>query len=768
MQQIVTITRLIGRNMDRSSSTKKTHYVFEKNNQPTQANQDKSKIENDKNFNIRNLAVKKEYVMTGGKSHEFIIFYESESFSAESLIKDPSLKLKKEEDTNQVKENFINLIRNKTKDESVIDKIKQSLFTSITVARPFNESEISTHNKLINISGKFNELSNNLTKVKLAKVEKEKALIELKKFQEFSNEKKLASDEVKNLLHKLDDKNLSDAELISLLKPISISIEKKEIEQALNDLGSKKEKISREEFTALKDKLAYLNEESITLKNAEDIKFFEDHLKTLENSSDEKSIALRTKLENTITYLKTKPRILEISKRHESQNIKLKASELLIAKNLFERKSLISKISNNELLTTEELKFFKKYVTDVTFDEDSKSFKITDKYLFDEMSDNEVLLFDQKLEILNKFPKNESLSKEERKNLKILIGESLSKEESTILKNLNLKKSLESKISEEKLFKIISDLNEKLDGYSSIKSNRELVSDIHYLLFENLNLTRQLNELNNTIKSKLSDTELNALIAELGIKSDQKLSSLKIGLKIKPDNEKIEFLINKLKMLIASLDTEIPKLESELQPIQESKTSLEKIFDENNKASKKEGKNINLTDANLFYEHILENAKKFGIEIRENTSQSYKAKASESTETESITNQSDSNDLSDKENISSDTNNKSKITVKTELSSQTWSKVNASSPRKSEKFLTSKQITANSSNLKTITEANIQKQIIASSDESSNSELSSFSEDESKENITNQAQSNTISTRSARDVGKDLLINPNNLKKPNN
>ena len=237
-------------------------------------------------------------------------------------------------------------------------------------------------------------------------------------------------------------------------------------------------------------------------------------------------------------------------------------------------KSLISKISNNELLSTEELKFLKKYVTDVTFDEDLKLFKITDKYLFDEMSDNEVLLFDQKLEILNKFPKNESLSKEERKNLKILIGESLSKEESTILKNLNLKKLLESKISEEKLFKIISDLNEKLDGYSSIKSNRELVSDMHYLLFENLNLTRQLNELNNSIKSKLSDTELNALIAELGIKSDQKLSSLKIGLKIKPDNEKIAFLINKLEKQIASLDTEIPKLESELQPIQESKTRV--------------------------------------------------------------------------------------------------------------------------------------------------------------------------------------------------
>jgi hypothetical protein len=279
MQQIITITRLIGRNMDRSSSIKKTHYVFEKNNQPVQANQDKSKIENDKNFNIRNLAVKKEYVTTRGKSHEFIIFYESESFSAESLIKDPSLKLKKEEDTNQVKENFINLIRNKTKDESVIEKIKQSLFTSITVARPFNEREISTHNNLINISAEFNKLSNNLAKAKLAKAEKEKVLIELNKFQKISNEKKLASDEGKNLLRKLDDENLSDAELISLLKPISISIEKKEIEQALNDLDSKREKLSAEEFTALKDKLANLNEESNSLKNAKDIKFFEDHLK---------------------------------------------------------------------------------------------------------------------------------------------------------------------------------------------------------------------------------------------------------------------------------------------------------------------------------------------------------------------------------------------------------------------------------------------------------------------------------------------------------
>jgi formamidopyrimidine-DNA glycosylase len=237
---------------------------------------------------------------------------------------------------------------------------------------------------------------------------------------------------------------------------------------------------------------------------------------------------------------------------------------------------------------------------------------------------------------------------------------------------------------------------------------------------------------------------------------------------INSHNEKLISLINKLKTEKDALKVKIPNIEAEFNNKLKEKSGLVKTQHKNEKLSLKEGMNINLTDANLFYENIIENADKFGIEIRENTSQSYNAKASASTETESITNQSDSNDLSDKENISIDTNNKSKITGKTEISSQTWSKVNASSPRKSEKFLTSKQITANSSNVKTITEANIQRQIIASSDESSNSESSSFSEDESKENITNQAQSNTISTRSARDVGKDLLINPNNLKKPNN
>ena len=535
----------------------------------------------------------------------------------------------------------------------------------------------------------------------------------------------------------------------------------------------------------MNDKLAGLNQELDVLKNAKDIKFFEDKLKTLENSADEKSIALIIKLKNTINNLKIEPKILEISKKHESIKIELKTHELLVAKNLLERKLIISKISSNKALSIKELQFLEKFINDVSFNEKSTSFIIKDKDLWDDMSNDQVSLFDKKLEILNKIPKENSSSGEEQKFLsdedqeflKNLIGEKLSINESTIVENLTSIKSLEIKNSKEKLLEIISekelldkidDLNKKLGKNLSSKSYIELLSDTNYLLSEDAKLTKQLSGLKSSIKNKLSDTELNALIAELGTKSNQKLSSPKIGLKINSHNEKLISLINKLKTEKDALKVKIPNIEAEFNNKLKEKSGLVKIQHKNEKLSLKEGMNINLTDANLFYENIIKNAEKFGIEIRENASQPYKAKASASTETESITNQSDSNDLSDKENISSDTNNISKITVKTEFSSQTWSKVNASSPRKSEKFLTSKQITANSSNIKTITEANIQRQIIASSDESSNSESSSFSEDESKENITNQAQSNTISTRSARDVGKDLLINPNNLKKPNN
>lgn len=771
--------------MDRSSSTKQIHYAFEKNSQPNQANQNKSKIENNKTDKIRNLAVKKESITIEGVSHKFIIFYESEALSAEKIFNNPFVKLKTENNTKAVQKNFRNLLLNKKIDPNKIKTIEESLFVPINVPRPFNKSEKSILNKLNNISDENNKLANELTELKSNLNNKEIALDELNKFLKIFKELNLASDEVKNLFHIIIDGNLSDAELISLLKPISVSNEKRKIEEELKNLDSNSGKLSDKEFSILNDKLASLNQELDILKNAKDIKFFEDKLETLENSADEKSIALIIKLKNTINNLKIEPKILEISNKNESIKIALKTHELLVAKNLLERKLIISKISSNKALSIKELQFLEKFINDVSFNEKSTSFIIKDKSLWDDMSNDQVSLFDKKLEILNKIPKENSSSGEEQKllsgedqeYLKNLIGEKLSIKESTIVGNLTSIKSLEIKNSKEKLLEIISekellekidDLNKKLGKNLSSKSYIELLSDINYLSSEDAKLTKQLSGLKSSIKNKLSDTELNALISELGTKSNQKLSSPKIGLKINSHNEKLMSLINKLKTEKDALKVKIPNIEVEFNNKIKEKSSLVKTQHKNEKLSLKEGMNINLTDANLFYENIIENADKFGIEIRENTNQSYKAKASESTETESITNLSDSNDSSDKENISSDTNNKSKIKGKTEFSSQTWSKVNASSPRKSEKFLTSKQITANSSNVKTITEANIQRQIIASSDESSNSESSSFSEDESKENITIQAQSNTISTRSARDVGKDLLINPNNLKKPNN
>jgi hypothetical protein len=390
--------------MDRSSSTKQIHYVFEKNSQPNQANQNKSKIENNKTDKIRNLGVKKESITIEGVSHKFIIFYESEALSAEKIFNNPFVKLKTENNTKAVQKNFSNLLLNKKIDPDKIKTIEDTLFVPINVPRPFNKSEKAILNKLNNISDENNKLANELTELKSDLNNKEIALDELNNFLKIFKELNLASDEVKNLFHTIYDGNLSDAELISLLKPISIANEKRKIVEKLKNYDSNSEKLSYEDLTALNDKLASLNQELDILKNVKDIKFFEEKLKTLENLFDRKSIVLRNTLENTITNLKTEPKILEISKKHESIKIALKTHEHLVAKNLFESKLIISKISNNKSMAIKELKFLEKFIADVSFNEDSKSFTIKDKYLWDDMSDNEVSLFDKKLEILNKIP----------------------------------------------------------------------------------------------------------------------------------------------------------------------------------------------------------------------------------------------------------------------------------------------------------------------------------------------------------------------------
>jgi Ca2+-binding EF-hand superfamily protein len=247
--------------MDRSSSTKQIHYVFEKNSQPNQANQNKSKIENNKTDKIRNLGVKKESITIEGVSHKFIIFYESETLSAEKIFNNPFVKLKTENNTKAVQKNFRNLLLNKKIDPNKITTIEESLFVPINVPRPFNKSEKSILNKLNNISDESNKLANELTELKSDLNNKEIALDELNNFLKNFKELNLASDEVKNLFHTIYDGNLSDAELISLLKPISVSNEKRKIEEELKNLDSNSGKLSDKEFSILNDILAGLYQE---------------------------------------------------------------------------------------------------------------------------------------------------------------------------------------------------------------------------------------------------------------------------------------------------------------------------------------------------------------------------------------------------------------------------------------------------------------------------------------------------------------------------
>ena len=164
---------------------------------------------------------------------------------------------------------------------------------------------------------------------------------------------------------------------------------------------------------------------------------------------------------------------------------------------------------------------------------------------------------------------------------------------------------------------------------------------------------------------------------------------------------------------------------------------------------------------------------------------------------------SDSNHLSDKENIAaSDTKNKLKDMVENKLSPNSWSIKKASSPRKAEDFLSRKQpktvtISPDSNSIeekksnaffsktndlsdeenrtslsgdenkvtsrgrssgKTINAQIADKFLERKQPESSNSESSSSSE---KENTRNHPKSNiTISPRSARDIGNGILLNP--------
>ena len=61
--------------MDRSTNTRKTHYVFEYNAELDKAIKEKENSNDKKILEISHLAVKKIKVNHNGESHKFIIFY---------------------------------------------------------------------------------------------------------------------------------------------------------------------------------------------------------------------------------------------------------------------------------------------------------------------------------------------------------------------------------------------------------------------------------------------------------------------------------------------------------------------------------------------------------------------------------------------------------------------------------------------------------------------------------------------------------------------
>ncbi len=288
------------------------------------------------------------------------------------------------------------------------------------------------------------------------------------------------------------------------------------------------------------------------------------------------------------------------------------------------------------------------------------------------------------------------------------------------------------------------------------------------------------NILTNLDTKKLSERELKIILADLTKKSSNEKLKISENSKEKLSQEKFLDLEAILVSKKNDLSKEIQDLISDLEPKKLKSNFLESKSMELQKASVSEGISINLVNGVDF----LEFANKFQLKIRksakineiaqEETIKSNYTKTSENTETKSIAGQLDSNDLSDKENISSDSKDKSKITNNTKLPSQAWSTAKNSSPRTPGNFLNSKQTTTFSSIVKPTTDTNLNSPLIANSEESLASDSSSISEEKSIETVANQTPpEKTTSPRSARDIGNDKLLksilpNPNKLNKPNN
>jgi len=131
--------------MDRSTNTRKIHYVFEYNADLDKAIAEKENSKDKKIVEISHLAVKKIKVSHNGESHKFIIFYSSNNISGKNLHENPYFINRIKRDTEEVKKHLRNHLKNVGAQKDKISMIENSLCLNVTAPRPHTNAEIKIH-----------------------------------------------------------------------------------------------------------------------------------------------------------------------------------------------------------------------------------------------------------------------------------------------------------------------------------------------------------------------------------------------------------------------------------------------------------------------------------------------------------------------------------------------------------------------------------------------------------------------------------------------
>ena len=131
--------------MDRSTNTRKTHYVFEYNSDLNKAITEKENSKDKKIVEISHLAVKKIKVKHDGESHKFIIFYSSNNISGKNLHENPYFINRIKKDTEEVKKHLRNHLKNVGAQKDKISIIENNLCLNVTAPRPHTNAEIKIH-----------------------------------------------------------------------------------------------------------------------------------------------------------------------------------------------------------------------------------------------------------------------------------------------------------------------------------------------------------------------------------------------------------------------------------------------------------------------------------------------------------------------------------------------------------------------------------------------------------------------------------------------